>query len=288
MTGFGKANCEIDGKKFLIEIRSLNSKQLDLTVKLPFLLKNKEVEIRNELSTRLERGKIELYIRIDAVEQENFTEINKEAIKNYYKQLSELSSEMSLTLTPDAFFQMIMRIPDVLKSENSEIDEKQWAQIFNAVISAIDSTNEHRKNEGQILYQDINARVQLINSLVDEVEKFDSKRIENVRTRIKLRLEEIANDFSYDNNRFEQEMIYYIEKNDITEEKVRLRNHCSYFLETAALDSGNGKKLGFITQEIGREINTIGSKANDYDVQKIVVQMKDELEKIKEQLMNIL
>ena len=288
MTGFGKATLELENKKVSIEIKSLNSKQLDINTRIPNLYKEKDLVLRNEIKNQLERGKVELSIFIESVGADKETKINKPIVEAYYQQLSDLSSELGIPMDHEPILQTIVKLPDALKTEHQELDEEEWNQIFDGFESALADLNSFRKQEGEALQVDIFERISNIEELLKEVPQFEENRIATVKTRINDNLNEFVEKQNVDKNRFEQEIIYYLEKLDITEEKVRLANHCKYFIETA--DNGNsiGKKLGFIAQEIGREINTLGSKANDSDIQKIVIQMKDELEKIKEQLLNVL
>jgi len=284
MTGFGKTILEIKNKTITVEIRSLNSKQLDVSARLPVLYKEKELELRNIIRQSLERGKIDVSISIDTIEKEKIPSINQAVVKNYYEQLKQISGELAI----DQILPVIMRLPDTLKIEKQELDEKEWEQVKTGVKEAIHELISFRKQEGKALQKDIHHRVTQISKLLDNIEPYEKERIGKIKTRINHNLSEFLATESIDQNRFEQEMIYYLEKFDITEEKVRLLNHCDYFLQTLKLKLPAGKKLGFIAQEMGREINTLGSKANDSDIQKLVVQMKDELEKIKEQLLNVL
>jgi uncharacterized protein (TIGR00255 family) len=287
MTGYGKAIAETQQKKITIEIKSLNSKQLDLNTKLPWLYKEKEPEIRNLVSQKLDRGKIDLNIYFDLLDEEVATIINKSVVKNYYKQFKEIASDLDISLD-DQIFSAIMKLPDTLKTDKQEIPEEEWEQVRIKIIESINMLDQYRIEEGNSIMTDLNKCIGKILSLLQTVETFEKGRIERIRERLKSSLEESMAKDSVDKNRFEQELIFYLEKFDINEEKVRLRTHCDYFLETVNTTSPNGKILNFIAQEIGREINTIGSKANDASMQKQVVMMKDELEKIKEQTMNIL
>ena len=286
MTGYGKAECEVQSKKITVEIKSLNSKQLDLNIKIPSIYKEKEFEIRNELSRELVRGKVDFYISTDTAIEETSVSVNTKVLRSYYQQVAETAKELNLTL-PDDILTSLLRLPDALKSEKQEMTDEEWNAILSNTKSAIVLLNQFRIQEGNALEKDILDRINLITSLATDLEPFETQRIEKLKMRIKQSLAELSIE-KVDQNRFEQELIYYIEKLDITEEKVRLANHCSYFLETIADVESSGKKLAFIVQEIGREINTIGSKANDADMQKIVIRMKDELEKIKEQINNVL
>jgi len=288
MTGFGKAVNQFENKKITIEIKSLNSKQADVIAKIPSIYKEKEMELRNMLVKALNRGKIELSIWIDQNETEKNIQLNKSVIKAYYQQLTEVSKSINRNVDNEQILEIIMRLPDVMKNEIKELDEKEWLLIKQTVVDAISEIEKFRIQEGKVLQTDFKQRIKKIESLLLQIEPFAESRIEKVKERIKQSFNENLKELDADNNRFEQELIYYLEKLDITEEKVRLANHCSYFTETMNENLSQGKKLGFIAQEIGREINTIGSKANNADIQKIVVQMKDELEKIKEQSLNIL
>lgn len=288
MTGFGKATLELENKKVSIEIKSLNSKQLDINTRMPNLYKEKDLVLRNEIKNKLERGKVELSVFIESVGTDKETKINKPIVEGYYKQLSELSTELGIPMEKEPILQTIVKLPDALKTEHQELDEEEWNKIFAGFKAAVKDLTSFRNQEGKALQEDIFARITNIENLLEEVPQYESDRIETVKTRINDNLNDFVEKQNVDKNRFEQEIIYYLEKLDITEEKVRLANHCKYFIETAGNGTSIGKKLGFIAQEIGREINTLGSKANDSNIQKIVIQMKDELEKIKEQLLNVL
>lgn len=286
MTGYGKSVCELGNKKLTIEIRSLNSKQLDLNTRIPGFYKEKELDIRNLISRDLQRGKIEfnLYAELNGLENSNV--INKNVVKAYYQQLKEINQELGID-TGD-ILSTILRLPDTLKTEREELDEQEWNRVLPAITQAMTATMDYRIQEGKALELDIASRIGIIESLLTEVEPLEKPRIDRIKSRIGNSLAEFIDAEHIDKNRLEQELIFYIEKLDITEEKVRLANHCQYFIETMKENEQVGKKLGFIAQEIGREINTLGSKANDSDMQKLVIKMKDELEKIKEQLLNIL
>ncbi len=287
MTGYGKAVAETMQKKISIEIKSLNSKQLDLNTKLPWLYKEKEPEIRNMVSQKLDRGKIDFSIFIDSSEQELATVINKATVKNYYNQFKEIAGDLDFKLD-DQIFSVIMKLPDTLKTDKSEIPEEEWELVRSKIAESIQIIDQYRIEEGISIMTDIIKCIDKILSLLNQIGTFEEGRILKVREKLNAILTENVGNENIDKNRFEQELIYYIEKFDINEEKVRLKTHCDYFLETIKTDSPNGKLLNFICQEIGREINTIGSKANDASIQKLVVMMKDELEKIKEQTLNIL
>jgi len=288
MTGFGKAVKEIENKKMTVEIRSLNSKQADMNIKIPALYREKEMDLRNLLVQRLKRGKIELNFWVDEQESTGNVVLNKSVIDNYYQQLKETANHLDRNIEQENILEIIMRMPEVMKTEVKELDEKEWAQILKTVEEALIEIIKFRNQEGEVLQEDFTKRIQKIEDLLLQIEPFEKERVERVKERIKQNFQDNLKDVETDKNRFEQELIYYLEKFDITEEKVRLKNHCKYFMETMSEADSQGKKLGFITQEIGREINTIGSKANHSDIQKIVVQMKDELEKIKEQVLNVL
>lgn len=283
MTGFGKAVCELPGKKITIEIRSLNSKQLDLNLRMPSLYREKESELRSEISKQAERGKVDVGVFSESTGEASVLNINKSLAKTYHSELKALAEE--LKEKSDHLLPLILKMPDVFKNERQELEEKEWKVVKACADKAIEEFNKFRGDEGKTLQKEIGARVNTIATLLAEVRKMDENRIPSVRERLQKSVAELKE--KIDQNRFEQELIYYIEKFDITEEKVRLQTHCDYFINTMK-EASSGRKLGFITQEIGREINTIGSKANDAGIQKTVVQMKDELEKIKEQLLNVL
>jgi uncharacterized protein (TIGR00255 family) len=287
MTGYGKANCEFHTKKILIEIKSLNSKQLDLNLRIPSIYKEKELDLRNEISHELIRGKVDFAIFLDWLDEDVPANINPTIIKSYYQRIKDISKDLNLAI-PNDILSTLIRMPDTLKSERQLLTDEEWKILLETTRQAIRNLNEFRAQEGLAIEKDLIDRIYLIDHLSYSLEPFENQRIEKLKQRIKNNICDVISSDKIDQNRFEQELIYYIEKLDITEEKVRLVNHCSYFIETINEPESNGKKLGFIAQEIGREINTIGSKANDVDIQKIVIGMKDELEKIKEQLNNIL
>ena len=284
MTGFGKHIEELPSQKITFEIKSLNSKQLDLTLKTPTQFREKELELRQILSPLLQRGKVEGILIFETDQKLNSSTINKPILEHYLSELKSISEDQNLQ---SDVLRIAMKMPDVLSCETSEIDEKTWTSTTDAVMKAVAKFDEFRLHEGQILEEDFRKRIETIQTLLKKVETFEKPRISALKERIKTNLEKWTELPAIDENRFEQEVFYYLEKLDITEEKLRLEKHCLYFLETLNEESA-GKKLGFVTQEIGREINTIGAKANDVNIQKIVVEMKDELEKIKEQLMNVL
>lgn len=287
MTGYGKAMAETPQKKITIEVKSLNSKQLDLSLKLPWLYKEKEPEIRNLVSQKLDRGKIDLSIYLDSLEEEAATVLNKAAVRNYYSQFRDIASELDIKLD-DQIFTAIMKLPDVLKTERPELPEQEWIIVKQKISESLAEVDNYRAEEGMSIMTDMKKCIGNILSLLSDVQKFEEGRIKKVRNKLTTILEENLGKENIDMNRFEQELILYLEKYDINEEKVRLSTHCDYFTDTMETSSPNGKLLSFIAQEIGREINTLGSKANDASIQKLVVMMKDELEKIKEQTSNIL
>jgi uncharacterized protein (TIGR00255 family) len=287
MTGFGKASVTYNEKTIKTEIRSLNSKNLDLTVKLPALFRDRENMVRSLVGNKLERGKIELIVSIEYMAGQGSAALNVPLLMQYFKQVREVADELQVNISND-FLPDLLRLPDILKPQAEEADMSEWPAIEQCILLAIEQVEHFRISEGKHLYGDITAREKIIRELLRNIEPMEKQRIANIRDRIMRSLNEIAEDVKVDQNRFEQEVIFYLEKLDITEEKVRLRKHLEYFDETLCYSLSAGKKLGFIAQEIGREINTIGSKANDAAMQQIVVQMKDELEKIKEQLMNVL
>ncbi len=288
MTGYGKALCELENKKITIEIKSINSKQADINTRIPSFYKDKELEIRNDITNKLQRGKIDFSMYVEITGEVKNYSINRYLASAYYKDLNAISKELSIENNSD-LLAIMMRMPDILQYDVKELDEKEWSIIKSVINEAIDKVDQYRINEGKALEKDSIHRIGLIEDYLKKIEVLEPKRIENIRERITNNLSVYFDKKEIDKNRLEQELIYYVEKIDITEEKVRLKTHCKYFLETlSATDSGNGKKINFITQEIGREINTIGSKANDANIQKLVVEMKDELEKIKEQSANVL
>ena len=282
MTGYGKVVLELNAKTVRIEIKSLNSKSLDLNVRMPNDYRPKELELRKIIGSRLKRGKIDVSFYVDIEKARNPTKINTSIVKNYMDQLSNISGGgQNLDL-----LKMAIKMPDSISAEKEEIDEQEWSLIISGAEDALNKIENYRKDEGKALYSDFSNRLNNIKSLLKKAVEIDPERIKKVRERLTKSVLELKE--KIDQNRFEQELIYYIEKLDINEEKIRLDNHLDYFFKTLNQNQSNGKKLGFIAQEIGREINTIGSKANYAPMQKIVVQMKDELEKIKEQLLNVL
>lgn len=287
MTGYGRAECDLANVVYSIEIKSLNSKQLDISIKLPVPLRERESEIRNMLNNKLHRGKVEFSIYQEIKEGATGYSINQPVVKEYIKQLKKIADETGMQET-ERILQVAMRLPDAMRSEKEELGEDDWKKIIKFIQSALDELVSFRSQEGKALEEDISLRVHSILGRLTQIEPYEEERIPRIRKRITAGLEELMNDVQADSNRLEQEMIFYFEKMDITEEKVRLRNHCKFFMETVKNNSTAGKKLTFISQEMGREINTIGSKAADSDIQHLVVEMKDDLEKIKEQLLNVL
>jgi len=287
MTGYGKAECLLPDKKLTIEIRSLNSKQMDSNTRLPSLYKEKELEIRQVLTAGLERGKVECSFHYELSANAASGTINEEVVKNYYEQLYKIAGELGLPTSME-LLSTVMRLPDTLRTEKADLAEEEWLLVKEALLNALEQVREFRNQEGQSMDKDLRGRVQAISEKLELLSSFEDSRMENIRERIGNNLAEFLKKDAVDENRFEQELIYYLEKLDISEEKVRLANHCKYFLETMEDEAPAGKKLGFISQEMGREINTLGSKANHTDIQKLVVEMKDELERIKEQVLNVL
>ena len=284
MTGYGKSVLQLPTKKVTIEIKSLNSKNLDLNVRIPSYYKEKELEVRKNIAEVLVRGKVDFSIYVEMTADETSTVINKGVVKEYMQQLKNVlfvGSENDVEL-----LKMAVRMPDALKTEREELDDEEWQQINEHIVLALKEIVQYRIDEAASLEIDFKERIANIRIALEEVKKLDEERIEHVKARLQKALAEI--DVEVDKNRFEQELIYYLEKLDINEEKVRLANHLEYFLQELSSNDSNGKKLGFIVQEIGREINTTGSKANYAPIQKLVIQMKDELEKIKEQILNVL
>ncbi|MCQ2264442.1 MAG: YicC family protein [Bacteroidales bacterium] len=284
MTGFGKTSIQVEGKSVNVEIRTLNSKQLDLTVRLAPLFREKENDVRNYVSRELQRGKIEVSIYIEKMEKPQ-VEVDTELAKAYYQKLVLLSREVENPIDSDIFCQ-VLRLPDVITSSREELTDTLWDAVQNALEETCAKVVAFRQEEGSHLAKDFAKRIELINNMVEEITPYEQNRIVAIRNKFDASLSELS--VQYDQNRFEQEIIFYLEKLDITEEKVRLKKHCSYFMDTMNEIQSQGKKLGFIVQEIGREVNTTGSKANDFNIQQIVVKMKDEVEKLKEQLANVL
>lgn len=288
MTGFGKATVESGDRKIIVEVKSLNSKQVDISLRMPNLYKEKEMEIRNIIKNFLERGKIDMTIYFDNADTDKDVSINQSVVEQYFKQMLDVASSLGVETNNNEILQTVMRFPETLKQKTEELDEGEWERLKTGIEKALEQIDQFRIQEGRVLIKDILHRIDLIQEFASEVPQYEGRRIEGVRQRLLEKMKEWNEIQNIDQNRLEQEIIYYLEKLDITEEKVRLTNHCKYFIETAEKEEAPGRKLGFIAQEIGREINTMGSKANDHDIQKLVVRMKDELEKIKEQSFNIL
>jgi uncharacterized protein (TIGR00255 family) len=287
MTGYGKAVCELGEKLISIEIKSLNSKQFDLYFRIPTAYRDREMEMRNEVSNRLKRGKIEVNFTLDYREGKQATQINAGVVKNYYSQLKTITAEIGHQVN-EPLLQAILRMPDALNNDKEVVDPTESQKLIETLAAALEETERYRNNEGSALAADIIKRIGLIGSYLDQIEPYEKERTQFIRNKLDSSLLEFIPKESLDKNRYEQELIYYLEKLDISEEKTRLQHHCSYFLEVMQEADQVGRKLGFVAQEIGREINTIGSKASHSGIQTLVVLMKDELEKIKEQLMNVL
>lgn len=288
MTGYGKAECVISGSKYIVEIRSLNGKNADINLKTSLIPRDKEIMLRQYLAAELNRGSIDLFVSLDNKDQSALAhKVNGEVLAEYYNQVKEAVSKAEPGYVPDTeLFVSLLHMPDVVGGGKPEIDEDQWETLFAAIKEAVDALKDFRQREGRSLQADVLAKVDSIESFIPQIAQFEGERTAAVRSRLESRLKELA--LNADMNRLEQEIIFYLEKLDINEEKVRLAQHCRYFRETVDSEEFPGKKLGFIAQEMGREINTLGSKANHAGIQKCVVRMKDELEKIKEQSMNIL
>jgi len=282
MTGFGKATLQLPTKKITVEVKSLNSKGLDLSVRMPSVYREMELGLRNEISLALERGKIDFSIYIESTAEQTSTKVNVPIVKAYMSQLREVYGDAEET----ELMKMAVRMPDTMKIEREEIDENDWLEIQKVIKEAISNILNFRQAEGISLENEFQLRIGNIRSYMNEALALDPERVQAIKDRLQTAIAELK--VNVDENRFEQELIYYLEKLDITEEKVRLTNHLDYFLETIKGKEANGRKLGFITQEMGREINTMGSKSNHAQMQKLVVMMKDELEKIKEQVLNVL
>ena len=281
MTGYGKVVLELSSKTVRVEIRSLNSKSLDLNMRMPNEYRSKELDLRKIIGSRLNRGKIDVSLYIETDKGENSTKVNTQVVKDYMGQLKKISDGREIDL-----LKMAIKMPDSISIKKEEVNESEWSLILNAIEDALSRIENYRKDEGKALFNDFSNHINNINSLLQQVIETAPERVKKVREKLSKSVLDLKENI--DQNRFEQELIYYIEKLDINEEKIRLKNHLDYFLQTLNQNQSSGKKLGFISQEIGREINTIGSKANYAPMQKIVVQMKDELEKIKEQLLNVL
>jgi uncharacterized protein (TIGR00255 family) len=282
MTGFGKASLQLPTKKITVEIKSLNSKGLDVSVRMPSALREMELGLRNKIGVKLERGKIDFSLFVEVTGEETSSKINAPIVKAYIAQMKDVIPDAD----PTELMKMAVRMPDALKTEREEIDENEWSHIETVIAQALENIYSFRVTEGVALEREFLFRIGNILAYMNEAVALDGERIATVKARLRTAIDELI--VNVDENRFEQELIYYLEKMDITEEKVRLENHLNYFIETLAGTEANGRKLGFITQEMGREINTMGSKSNHAKMQKLVVQMKDELEKIKEQVLNVL
>lgn len=286
MTGYGKAIAELQNKRVTVEIRSLNSKQFDLSARIPSIYREKELVLRNMLSRRLERGKVDLTMNVDVISRDVSSLIDSQVLRQYHQQLSGLAAEMNIPVPAD-WFTVLLRLPDVMKQENEELNEEEWQVIEKSIEEAVEGVITFRKQEGEMLQKVLSDKIETIRSLLATIDPFEAERTEKIKSRIYEALGNLEG-VEIDHNRLEQEMIYYLEKLDVNEEKTRLAHHLDYFTETLNDNASQGKKLGFIAQEIGREVNTLGSKSNQSDMQRIVVQMKDELEQIKEQILNIL
>jgi len=284
MTGFGKFQLNLQHANFNIEVKSLNSKQLDTNIKISSLYREKEIELKNLLSTKLKRGKIELSVWKESSEIQNSHKLNITLIKNYHQQILNLKKDLGIQ---SDLFPSLFKMPNILQKDDTKLDNDEWLEIFKGINTAVDELIQYRLVEGNKLEKDVILRINLIIDFLEEITPYAKARIERVKENLLNKINDLKIN-NIDENRLEQELIYYLEKQDITEEQVRLKAHLDYFIQTISSESPNGKKLGFISQEIGREINTIGSKSSDAEMQKIVVQMKDELEKIKEQLLNVL
>lgn len=287
MTGFGKVELSLPDKNVIIEIRSMNSKLSDLSIKVPYIYRGYESEIRKIVTDRLERGKIELSIFIDNKEGNLSANLNESAIKSYYLQLKKLENELGIPVKDNAL-PAILGLPEVIKSDKTEADENEWLMLRESLTEAVNDLDNFRIQEGEMIRLEMEQYISSILDKLNDISHHENDRLEKIKEKLRTQLEKLFLPGDYDKNRFEQEIIYYLEKLDFSEEKTRLENHCTFFLETCNAEGSNGKKLGFIAQEIGREINTLGSKASDSEIQKLVVLMKDDLEKIKEQLFNIL
>ena len=282
MTGFGKASLQLPTKKITVEVKSLNSKGLDLNTRMPSVYREMELGLRNQIAQQLERGKIDFSLFIEVTGEETSTKVNAPIVKAYISQMRAILADADET----ELMKMAVRMPDALKTERDEIDENEWAEIQKVIVEALHNIQNFRQAEGLSLEKEFSLRIANIRQYLSEAIALDPERIQNIKDKLQTAITELK--VNVDENRFEQELIYYLEKLDVTEERVRLNNHLDYFLETITGSEANGRKLGFITQEMGREINTLGSKSNHAGMQKLVVMMKDELEKIKEQVLNVL
>ena len=287
MTGYGKSSCEYGNKKIVVEIKSLNSKQLDVSTRISGLYREKDIEIRNELSQKLERGKVDFSLYVDNSGKESVSQINSSVVEAYYQQIKTIADNLGIDV-PVNWFEVLLRLPDTMKTETVELDENEWIEIKKIINNAIDQLIEFRIQEGKSLENVFVNKISHIAELLEQVAPYEQERVEKIKARLEENLLALSDKIDYDKNRVEQELVFYIEKLDVNEEKVRLKNHLDYFVETMQHEKSPGKKLGFIAQEIGREVNTLGSKSNHSEMQKIVVLMKDDLEQIKEQVLNVL
>ena len=286
MTGYGKATRQYESKTMTLEIRSLNSKQIDIGLRMPQAYKDREIELRNEIVRRLQRGKVDVVITVEDASASASVSVNSQVVKKYLEQIRSIAGEYHFPFS-EVLLAAALRMPEALKAEAPVVAEEEWKVVLDCLDEALRQVEAFRLQEGQAMEKDFQMRIELIEKYLDEIRPFEEQRIIRIKERLQRTLTEVMGNEGYDKNRFEQELIYYLEKLDITEEKVRLKNHCEYFYKTMK-EEYPGRKLGFIAQEMGREINTIGSKANDSQIQKLVVMMKDELEKVKEQLLNVL
>ena len=287
MTGYGKAEGNYQNKKITIEIRALNSKQSDINIKLPPALKEKEIELRKKIGEYLGRGKISCMVFYEIQGKEQAATLNHSVVKSYIKQIRRISEDMRIGFD-SRLLQTALQMPEAFEKEEEELNPEEWNVIWNTMEEALNEVVHFRKQEGQSIENDFRERMDMLKHYLQQIDPHEKARVERIREKLQEKLNSYRNNFEVDQNRFEQELVYYLEKFDITEEKVRLDNHFSYFRELLTQQEPVGKKLNFLTQEIGREINTIGSKSNDFEMQRLVVQMKDELEKIREQVMNVL
>lgn len=285
MTGYGKSDAEFQHKKITVEIKSLNSKQFDINLRIPAIYKDKEIDIRNKLLQMVERGKVDFTISVDSNDKSLTSKINSNAVEGYYEDIKAIAKILKID-EPADWFSTLLRLPETVKTEAAELDEEEWSAVDKTIDKALEAFTQFRIQEGKMLEKVFVEKIHNITVLSKEIEKYEPERLEKTKIRMQESLRKL--EVGYDENRFEQEMVYYIDRLDISEEKARLGNHLNYFSETMATEKGQGKKLGFIVQEIGREINTLGSKSNHASMQQIVVEMKDELEQIKEQILNVL
>ncbi len=287
MTGFGKATVEHGNKNITVEIKSLNGKQADISTRIPSIYRGKEIEIRNMLLQQLLRGKIDITINTGNSTNDPTPQVNLSAIKAYDHRIGEVAKCLNIPL-PENRLELLLHLPEVFKPDTREVDETEWTAVSKCIAVAMERLQQFRRQEGEAIRKCFEQKIENIQNLLLQVEPYEKERIGKIKTRLEESLQELSEKVAYDKNRLEQELIYYVEKLDVNEEKARLGNHLSYFLETMNNEQSPGKKLGFIAQEIGREVNTLGSKANHSEIQKIVVLMKDELEQIKEQVLNVL